>query len=136
MVEVGKVVEIKGNLAKVELETKDKCSGCSMANFCQLGDGRKRYIEVERIPDIKIGNKVQIEIESAHLLKGTMLLFFIPAVSFIVGIALGQMLVEGIVFPLIFGILFLAATFFFLHLGDKKLAEKRNKTRIITILQS
>lgn len=134
MIEVGKVVEIKGDTVKVELESKERCSGCSMVNFCHLTGEGNRYIEAEKIPDTKLGDKVKVEIRAARLLTGTTLLFLIPAAAFIVGAAVGQILMEGIVFSLILGFLFLALVFFILHLLDKKLAGGKNKTRVIAIL--
>ncbi|MBE0478485.1 SoxR reducing system RseC family protein [Candidatus Aerophobetes bacterium] len=134
MLEVGKVVEIKENMVSVELESNDKCTGCSMANFCHIGGEARRYIEAEKLPEVKLGDKVKVEIGGGQLLRGTTLLFLIPAFSFIVGAAVGGMLGEGVFFPLISGAIFLACTFFILHLLDKKLAGKRSKIRIVAIL--
>ncbi len=135
MIEKGRVVEIRGNIAKVELDPNDKCSGCPASGICELvgGDSGKRFMEVEKKSEIKVGDKVKIEIKSGYFLKGTIFLFLIPAVSFIIGAAVGQTLMEGIALSLFLGFSFLAVTFFFLHLLDKKLAEK-NRPRIISIL--
>lgn len=134
MIEVGKVVEIKENMASVELEAGDKCLGCSMVNFCSLGGGGKRYVEAEKLPETKPGDKVKVEIVAEQFLRGTVFLFLIPAFTFIVGAALGQRLAEGVFFSLMFGVIFLACTFLVLHLIDKKLVAKKAKSKIIATL--
>ena len=133
MIEMGKVIEVKKDIAIVQLESKKECSSCTMAKFCELVEGGKRCIETEKMPGTKVGDKVKIEVAGGQLLKGVTLLFLIPAISFIFGAAIGQMVIEGIVFSLILGVLFLAAAFFLLHLFDKKLTEKKNKPKIIAI---
>jgi len=134
MIEIGKVIEIKGKTAKVQLESKSQCSSCAMAGVCELVGEGKRYIEVEKMATTRVGDKVRVEIKEGQLLKGTVLLFLIPAFSFVVGAAIGQALMEGIVFSLILGIAFLAITFFFLHLLDKRLGKGKNRPRIISTI--
>ena len=136
MIEVGKVIEVKKDIAIVQLESKKECSSCTMAKFCELVERRKRCIETEKMPGTKVGDKVKIKVAGELLLKGTTLLFLIPAISFIFGAVIGQMVMEGIVFSLILGILFLVVAFLILHFFDKKLAEKKNKPKIIAILSS
>lgn len=133
MIEVGKVVQIKKDVAVVELELKEECSSCSIASFCEMKGGN-RCIEAEKIPGIKVGDKVKVEIGATQLLKGAILLFLIPAISFLLGVVIGEVLVEGVIFPLALGSLFLAVTFFILHFFDKKLAGDKNKIRIVAIL--
>jgi len=134
MIEVGKIVEIKGDIAVIELELEGKCGGCSIASFCEIRKQAKRSIEAHKIPGIKVGDRVKVEIQVTQLLKGVTLLFLIPAICFVVGAAIGDMLIGGVIFPFGFGALFLAISFFILHLFDKRLAEEKNKPKIIAIL--
>ncbi len=134
MIEVGEVVEVKGNIARIKLELKKNCSNCSMADFCELVGKGERYIEAEKTPSTRVGDKVKVEIEGGYLLRGTTLLFLLPAFSFLIGAAIGQMFMEGIVFSFLLGAAFLAFTFFLLHLYDKKLAGRKSKVRIVATL--
>ncbi len=136
MIEMGKVIEVKKDIAIVQVESKRECSSCTMTKFCELTERGKRCIETEKMPGTKVGDKVKIKVAGELLLKGTTLLFLIPAISFIFGAVIGQMVMEGIVFSLILGILFLVVAFLILHFFDKKLAEKKNKPKIIAILSS
>jgi len=131
MIEEGKVVKIEDNTAKIKLRTREECSGCSLASFCELTKEGERYIEIEGETELKIGDKVKVEIERIPLLAPTALLFLIPASSFIIGAAIGQKIREGVLFPFATGIIFLAFAFFFLHIFDKKLAPKKGKARIV-----
>lgn len=130
MIEIGKVVEVRGEIARVQLEPKSQCSGCSMAGVCELIGEGKRYIEVKRTATTRVGDIVKVKIEGGQLIKGTVLLFLIPAFSFVIGAALGQKLTEGIFLSLFLGIAFMGTVFFFLHLLDKRI--KRNpKSQIL-----
>lgn len=134
MIETGKVVEIENDIARVELAgAKDKCSGCPVSSTCELvgeGTGGRRIIEVARGPEIRVGDQVKIEIKAGYFLKGFTLLFLVPAICFVVGALIGQVLMEGVLLSVILGIGFLVGTFFALHSVDRKLAEK-NRPRII-----
>ncbi|MBC7190322.1 SoxR reducing system RseC family protein [Candidatus Aerophobetes bacterium] len=133
MRERGKIVKVKKESVLVQLEPQPKCHGCSMESFCYLGDDEKRYVEVEKTSQVKVGDKVEVEIKAGYFLKGTFFLFIIPAVAFIAGVAIGQMFFEKISFSLLAGIAFLFASFFLLHLLDKKLASGKGKSRIVAI---
>lgn len=133
MREKGKVVKIKKESVLVQLEPQLKCHGCSMESFCYLGDDKKRYIEVEKTSGVKVGDRVEVEIKAGQFLKGTFFLFILPAVAFIAGVTTGQMLFEKISFSLLTGVAFLFASFFLLHLLDKKLTSGKGKSRIVAI---
>mgnify|MGYP005644545181 CR=1 FL=1 len=136
MIETGKVIEIRGNIAKVELDSSSRCSSCSMADSCGLLMEGKRYIEAESLALIRVGDKVQVEIKGGLLVKGTALLFLVPAFSFLIGAVIGQILVEGIAFSLFLAFVFLACVSLFLYLRDKKYGKKIERPRIIAILSS
>ena len=132
MIEEGKVVEIKENRIKVRLERKGECKECSLTDFCELAGEVEKYIEVERgSSSIKVGDKVKLEIENVSILKGTIFLFLIPTFSFLVGVLIGQKLFKNIAFSLGVGVLLLFATFFLVHLFDKKLAPEKIRAKII-----
>ncbi len=60
MEEVGKVVDISGELAMVEIEPKGSCGHCAARAVCHPA-ADKMYTEAIDVRDAKVGETVRIE---------------------------------------------------------------------------
>ena len=91
--ESGTVVEIKPKrLALVECASKSACTGCSAAgSCCQKGpDANTRRILADNIPCARVGDEVEVEIEtSAGILDSDTVQYMIAFVMLALGLALG-----------------------------------------------
>ena len=89
MDEIGKVVGLNGNLAKVELGTSDHCTNCKMASFCLVTGSGKREIMAQDLVGVKIGDVVRVRISGGNQLSSILLVFGLPILFGIIGLFIG-----------------------------------------------
>lgn len=136
MYEDGKVVGIKGDTARIEVDLKSACSACPASKICTLGIEGKRYIDAIKEEGIRIGDRVRVEIKGGKIVKGTFLLFFVPALMFLIGLGVGELIKKGQLFSLLMGVGFVGVSFFIIHQLDKHWAKKEKfKPRIIQVIK-
>ena len=133
MVEEGRVVELFGDVARVELEASSACSDCSMAGLCHLTREGVRTIEAEVVSGVQVGSRVRVEMQKGQLLRGSILLFVIPAFAFVIGAGVGQAVASSIAVPVAMGFGFLGATYLALHLLDRRIARKYKHARVVEV---
>ncbi len=88
MEEVGIVKSIEGVTAKVLVERKSACDKCK-EGLCHVSDGGA-LIEALNIARAKEGQKVKVVFKSYTYLKGTILIYGLPALAMIIGAVLGK----------------------------------------------
>ena len=133
MIEEGKVIEVIGPVARVELAPNSSCSSCSMADLCHLTREGLRTIEAETIAGVYSGSRVRVELKRGQLLKGSILIFVIPAFSFVIGAVVGQALSSKLWASIGMGFGFLGATYLALHLVDRRLAARTRQARVVEL---
>lgn len=87
--EIGTVTSVEGIMAKVAIQKKSSCDGCTAGGACKTTpDG----IEIEALNHIHAGEgqTVRISIKPYTYLKGTMLMYGMPVVVLIAGAILGK----------------------------------------------
>ena len=84
--EKGTVVEIADDVAKVELDETEACRSCRL---CRSAGRGKMLMEVDVVPGLEAGRKVLIE-GGEKSWAASILLFLVPMVALVVGLALGQ----------------------------------------------
>jgi len=90
MIEIGKILEIRGDRVKISLPLKEGCSTCGK---CTLGKGEKYMrLEVETIPDARVGDEVMVEVPERDPLVAALLLFGIPLLGLFLGGGAGYLL--------------------------------------------
>jgi positive regulator of sigma E activity len=76
MEEIGKIVGIDGERARVEIEPKGGCSHCSARMICNPS-GNKMYTEAINEKGAKVGNIVKLEMDpGSTILAAVCSLFF------------------------------------------------------------
>lgn len=87
MDEIGIVKTVNGVLAKVSVERKSACDSCKAG--CRVTDAGA---EIEAFNQAKamVGQKVKIEMKAYSYLKGSVLVYGIPALALILGAIIGK----------------------------------------------
>lgn len=87
--EEGIVVKIGGKspqTAWVRTVQSSACKSCSARHSChQESKGKEREVEAINMVDAKIGDLIQISIDSGALLKATFLLYVFPIICMLIG---------------------------------------------------
>jgi len=88
MEEIGVVKSVEGVMAKVSVPKKSVCEGCT-AGACKPED---QSMEIEAInkAKAKVGQKVRVVVKTYTYLKGSILVYGIPAIALIAGAVIGK----------------------------------------------
>jgi sigma-E factor negative regulatory protein RseC len=91
--ETGIVTKIDGNMARVLVQKKSACDGCSVEGACKA---TPEGMEIEALNAVhaKVGQRVKILMTAGEYLKGTMIVYGIPLIVFIAGAIFGKNLGE------------------------------------------
>ena len=92
MEETGKVVSVEGVRAVVSVPRKGVCDHCT-AGTCNVSDSGVR-IEAINEAGASVGQTVRVSMRPYTYVKGSMLLYGVPAISLIAGAVLGSELIS------------------------------------------
>jgi sigma-E factor negative regulatory protein RseC len=86
--EVGVIKGIEGIMAVVSIPRKSACEGCSLG-ICKPDE---QYMEIKALNPVhaNIGQKVKIVMKSHTYLKGSLIVYGIPALALITGAVIGK----------------------------------------------
>ncbi len=88
MEEVGSVKSIEGPFATVVVTKKSMCEHCT-AGTCQLTEGGAE-LEALNEAGAKVGQTVRVELRSYSYVKGSMMIYGLPAAALVVGAVVGK----------------------------------------------
>ena len=88
MKEKGRVTEVYGLRAKINLEPSEACKHCHASAFCQPA-GNARVIEAENSIGANIGDEVYIEILARTGFIAIFFVFCLPVMLGLIGLLLG-----------------------------------------------
>ncbi len=119
MEEVGRVVEVKENLVKVVIPTKEACQKCGACLLTALG--KEAVAEAENKAQARVGDMVKVEIKEKTALTAAFILYVIPLIFFFLGYFFGLYLGKttgktGEGMAILFAFLFLFLSFLLIHL--------------------
>ncbi|MGL4913773.1 MAG: SoxR reducing system RseC family protein [Romboutsia sp.] len=134
----GYIIEIVDEkTAKLKMQRHSACAACGK---CVTSSEKKDIIvEVDNTIGAKVGDHVEVNMESMNVLKATAIAYVIPLIALLVGtigtyyvldimsIGINIEAVSGIV-----GILFMLITFFMLKKNDKKFRDSKEYIPIVT----
>lgn len=116
MKETGIVYSIKDDEVLVRLKRRAACMGC---RACSIGSGGDMIIKTVTSENLKVGDMVAIEIDSASIIKAILFIYLFPTVSFLVGLLAGLRIIPllGIdrhkeIISLLTGLLLLSVSLF------------------------
>lgn len=129
MREVGKVVEVRGEFVKVEIEPKAVCEHCTSKSMCYFGPNKKMYTEAVNDIHAKVGDIVEIEMSPKSVIATSFIIFVFPVIIFIVAYLLFSLISENI--GILCGFIFFVIYFIFLKKVDKALSKKRKLKPVV-----
>lgn len=127
MIEIGRIVEISGEKAKVSLPRKEGCAGCGKCSFA-VG-GKSMVLEAENDAGGRTGDEVEVNVPSRDPLQASLLVFGLPLLALLVGAIGGYWIFQSFGADPNFGaILFAAALLVAAFLWVRSRERKRSST--------
>lgn len=87
MEQVGLVKNLVGDKAVLEIQRSGACGSC---NACGSAESKAHIVTLKNTVNAKVGDKVELEGQSKNLFKYTLIVYLIPLVFLVAGIALGH----------------------------------------------
>ena len=122
MEETGKVIEVSGEFAVVELTAKDMCASCGAKRYCHP-QGNKRHITALKEIDVKPGDMVRLDIQPGVPVLISFVLFLAPIVAFFLGYSIVYLIAHIQKYAIIAGFGALVVYLSFLRKLDEKLSQ-------------
>ena len=93
MRETGTIISVDGEFSTIRIDKTDQCQGCTACK--SLGNG---VLQVDAFNKIgaQPGDTVEIEIESAKILRHSFIVFIFPLFMLVAGYLLGLQFTKGI----------------------------------------
>ncbi len=130
MEEIGRVVELKGRFATVEMSAKGACDCCAARIICRPG-GDKMYTEALNQAGAEVGQMVAVEMAPRSAVEAAVLLFIIPIGFLVLGLLLFRNLGYGELFGVLGGFLFLGVYFLGLRFLDRWISKYRRYRPVV-----
>jgi len=86
--EIGVVTGIDGLTAQVNVPKKSTCEGCT-AGTCVTGEQSMEIVALNKA-GAEVGQRVKVVIHSYAYMKGTMIIYGIPALALVLGAVFGK----------------------------------------------
>lgn len=134
--EVGVIKGIEGVMAVVSIPRKSACDGCSLG-VCRPDE---QYMEIKALNPVhaNIGQKVKIVMKSHTYLKGSLIVYGIPALALITGAVIGKEIISpyyaGLdpdIVSAVTGFIAFTASFIAVKLWGSRAGEKIEATPVI-----
>jgi sigma-E factor negative regulatory protein RseC len=144
--ETGEVVEVlQGGTAKVLLKRKKWCYHCASRNVCNPpSEEEKEFsVEIDNPLGAQKGDLVEIGLERGALFIASVWAYLVPAVLFVIGLAIGVLALSRVIafvskeiVGLFLGIIFLGISFALLRIINNWLGKKNTFRPHITAICS
>jgi sigma-E factor negative regulatory protein RseC len=89
---VVKVAEQKTPTAWVKTIQSNTCKACASRDSCMESKGNEREVEALNLVNAKVGDLIQISIDTKALLKATFLLYVFPILCMLIGGIIGHVI--------------------------------------------
>ncbi|AZR72232.1 hypothetical protein BBF96_01755 [Anoxybacter fermentans] len=127
---------LEGGTAEVEIRRHSACGKCG-----KCGHINNARFEVSNPINAKVGDIVVLEMETRHLITAVLIIYLLPLVNLIIGYALGNWfnttlnIWKGEGFAIFCGLIFMALTFGFVRIYDRRMGVKSGfKPRIKRVI--
>lgn len=126
MEQLGKIVEIlDDNTAKVIVLRHTSCKNCGA---CHVGGAKSDIIvDAENDADAKLGNLVEVTMETQNVLSAAFIMYVIPLFILLLGIFIGTQLFtfdNGEIYSILLGFVFLAISYFIIRQNENRFVKK------------
>jgi len=134
--EIGTVISIEGHHARVSVPKKSSCEGCT-AETCSAGE-QSMEIEALNKAGAVIGQRVRVLVHTYAYMKGSMIIYGIPAIFLVIGAVFGKEIMPRFfpsrdtdILSAFFGFSFLLASFILIKFWSQRQAKKDESTPVI-----
>ncbi len=124
MKEIGKVTEVKNNIAKVAIDKKSECDKCGMCLFPKGASSVE--FDCKNPLGATLGDTVEIETERDGKLLGAILVFLVPLLLIGASALIGFLVLENELTVLLISVGLIIAWFAILSVIDKKIKKSVN----------
>ena len=90
MEEIGKIIEITNNKAKIEINPSGGCSHCAQAHICNPLGKDKKVVELKNTINAQVGDWVKIEIKEKNRVVSILVVLGLPIFLFLIGVIIGH----------------------------------------------
>ena len=92
--EIGIVVKTEGETARVTVQKRGACEGCTAKGACESTSGGMEIVALNPV-NAKEGQTVKVLLQAGTYLKGSMIVYGLPLVLFITGAIVGKNIGEA-----------------------------------------
>lgn len=132
MHQIGVVIELNGDKAKLRFKRSKACANCKV---CMSAGAEHAIVEIQNTIGAKVGDSVEIMLHSRNIVKASVIAYGIPLILLLLGVALGSQ--WGDWYAAGTGIVFALAGFGVLRLLELKFARMGEfKPRMIRIVDA
>lgn len=133
MEQVGRIVEIVGDKAKVLVKRGEVCGKCGGCGISLSGKG-ENYLQALNTVNATVGQTVRVTSDTGQVLKASFVVYIVPILSLLTGIWLGQLL-DGDLSGLILGVVFLLLSYLVVRAYDRKVACGKAQAAVVEVLE-
>ncbi|MCI0514325.1 SoxR reducing system RseC family protein [candidate division KSB1 bacterium] len=83
----GKIIELNGVVARVQLVKSIHCAGCTACDMFSSED--RRELNARNLIQAQIGDLVEIEVPPGRVIQSSLLIFLMPVIGILVGYWIG-----------------------------------------------
>jgi positive regulator of sigma E activity len=94
MKETGKVLSTRGARAEVEVAARGECEGCSAHAMCNWTGTTTRKVLAVNKAGAGVGSVVTLEMADGSGMKSNLLVFGVPALTMLVGVLVGGLVIR------------------------------------------
>ena len=127
--------------AWVRIVRTGACESCSSRHSCNVGKGGSTdEVEAVNLVKARIGDRIQVTMETGSLMKATFLLYLFPVLCMIAGGVFGHGIslsldIQGSVLSVLLSLVFLAAAMIFVRAKGRRMGMKSvYRPRILRII--
>ncbi|NLS44431.1 MAG: SoxR reducing system RseC family protein [Firmicutes bacterium] len=138
MKERGKVIDISGDTAKVEIIRRDECSRCKV---CGFGSRDTITVIADNAVKAEKQDEVELELKGSQVLKAAAIMYLIPLAFFLIGLHLGNIFTSYIdrqdmmsFWSAVFGFVFLGLSYVGISIYSRRSAISKYRAKITRIL--
>lgn len=132
MAQYGTVMQVRDESMIVKIERHEACQKCGACSHAH--ESKEMSIEVVNKCQADVGDLVEIFLPTEHFLKAAWIMYGLPFLAFMIGIAFGWILERAIFvnvskepLMLISGFLFMVVTFGCIHAKERTWRSKKYK---------
>lgn len=135
------VVDVEGNKAKVVVTRHSACSKCNEDCILGLDESHEKdeiYVKVKNDKNAEVGDTVNIELKNSSLVLGSLMIYLVPLLFFVIGYFVGANLsflfgsISQELTGILFSFIFLYISYLFTKRVDKRLSKNKKFQSKIT----